>query len=891
MSRYENLKTICFAGVLSIGLAACGGGDDMTVPEQTPQMACEDADGRWNSDNTCTSAGELLVEGAESATDAAMAAVAALDEMSTDAEVNAAKALIASARAAQSAAASELTGGDAVTLDGRIRTIEMTLATTETAISAHREQNRMADVATARMNAMQSYMAADADATKAEAQADAAEQTASGTPGAMAAREAADAARTAATAAKAAHDGIMDEMTKAEADAQAAEAAAQAGHANAGYMTAKAENEDIQTTHGQIAENNRKAAVYDARMYGGEARDNALASATAARAAAGAAKTAYENAKAEHQRAMSARTNAEKAEAAMMAAQMAYMAADAAANDAHDAYMAAMAAVAGVMDDTSLMDANAARAAAEMQEGVAAGHLTTAMMGQTDAEGAESDAMMYADDHVVGLLEMANAEHIITAADPDANLDETELELIRKNVNAHIAMVNTAVKAANDDSTDPSHGGGTVTATWHYYGDLGTSGEVGGTGAEADTKPGEGLPAISVDPGGDGGDPVALRHAGPGELADDPDDDLTDNFGQGPGLGVFTHEKYISGLDTTTTEDLNDYNNQRVIVFTDLEQAEASVPAVTAAVQNAEVTASQVIEADPPNGVTGAEFDHDNNPDTDPLEGAFACASGANCSIEIGNDGEVTDISGYTFTSSGFPTAQVIVAAEPSTLDTTWLAFGVWLTETVVVDGTNTYAFGAFAGGGDAVEAADNIAQVTGDATYNGKAAGVHSTATAVDFFHADATLDAKFGTGAADAFGTITGTIHNIMAAGRLVDDIIELVVIDPGNQDPAQNITTDGGFAGRARMQNTGEQDSSGEDIYRYTGTWDGNFYNHIGTDNAATTDVMENERAPGSVAGTFGVGRADVTATMDVDETESYVGAFGAHCTGGATICNPN
>ena len=162
----------------------------------------------------------------------------------------------------------------------------------------------------------------------------------------------------------------------------------------------------------------------------------------------------------------------------------------------------------------------------------------------------------------------------------------------------------------------------------------------------------------------------------------------------------------------------------------------------------------------------------------------------------------------------------------------------------------------------------------------------MHSTATAVDFFHADATLNAKFGDEAAN--GTITGMIHNIMAAGRPVGDSIHLVVIDPGAENPAPNITTDGGFAGRARMGNTGEQDSSGEDIYRFTGTWDGNFYNHM-ADVETTTTVMENERAPGSVAGTFGVGRANAASTMDVDETESFVGAFGAHCTG--SNCNPH
>lgn len=195
---------------------------------------------------------------------------------------------------------------------------------------------------------------------------------------------------------------------------------------------------------------------------------------------------------------------------------------------------------------------------------------------------------------------------------------------------------------------------------------------------------------------------------------------------------------------------------------------------------------------------------------------------------------------------------------------------------------------GAFADGRAAVgDAGEPIAvtEVNGDATYRGKAAGVHSTATAVDFFHADATLNARFGDATAD--GTITGSIHNIKAAGRPVDGSIELVVSDPDAATPTPNIAADGEFAGQARMGNTGERDSNGRAIYRYTGTWDGAFYNHM-EDDADTTTVMESERGTGSVAGMFGVGRADSAATTDVDETESYVSALGAHCSG--SNCNP-
>ena len=372
------------------------------------------------------------------------------------------------------------------------------------------EEQRVMDVAAARMRAMASYEAADGDATKADMQAQEAETTAPGSPGATAARDAADAARAAATAAKAAHDAITDGMTKAQADAEAQKAADEAVKANAGYTTAKMENDDIQTTSSQIAENNRKRAVADARTYGGMAADSAKTLADDARDAADAAMTASDNANDEYERAKSARTNHVKAKEAADDALAAYMAADSAADDAHTAYEAAKAAVDGIMDDTSLEDANTARNTAEVQEGVARGHNTTAMTKQMEAETAETAAMNAANEHVVGLLMTANAVHIKTALDPDANRDETELDLIEKNRLAHVAAVNTAISTANADSpvaaspATPYHGGGTVTAIWHYYGDLGSdniisnAAAVTSDAANADTKPGEGLPAISV---------------------------------------------------------------------------------------------------------------------------------------------------------------------------------------------------------------------------------------------------------------------------------------------------------------------------------------------------------------------------------------------------------
>ena len=221
-----------------------------------------------------------------------------------------------------------------------------------------------------------------------------------------------------------------------DADAQAEEAAdASDATPTTGYVAAMEENDAIQTTGSQIAENNRQNAVAAARRYGGAAADNAMQSATDARAAANAAKSAHDDAMAEYTRAKSARTNSVKAKEYADAAGRSLRGSEFGGRKLRtSAYMAAKNAVDGVMDDTSLEDANTARDTAETQEGIAAGHLTTAMMqAEPTAEGAEMQATLYADDHVVGLLVMANAEHILTADDPDANLDETELALIRKN--------------------------------------------------------------------------------------------------------------------------------------------------------------------------------------------------------------------------------------------------------------------------------------------------------------------------------------------------------------------------------------------------------------------------------------------------------------------------
>jgi hypothetical protein len=115
MFREKPINRLCafaLAAVFALALAGCGGGggstatgDDVTMP--TPQETCEGAGGRWNADETCTSAGDLAAErmaaqraGVAMALEAAETAVGAVDNDSTDAEVSAADAAVAAARSA-----------------------------------------------------------------------------------------------------------------------------------------------------------------------------------------------------------------------------------------------------------------------------------------------------------------------------------------------------------------------------------------------------------------------------------------------------------------------------------------------------------------------------------------------------------------------------------------------------------------------------------------------------------------------------------------------------------------------------------------------------------------------------------------------------------------------
>ena len=176
--------------------------------------------------------------------------------------------------------------------------------------------------------------------------------------------------------------------------------------------------------------------------------------------------------------------------------------------------------------------------------------------------------------------------------------------------------------------------------------------------------------------------------------------------------------------------------------------------------------------------------------------------------------------------------------------DDNYLAGGIWVyapDEGDVGDPPGVYEFGAFATGGDPF--GRDIAALTGEATYEGNAAGVYSRSGGRrnEFFGADVTLTADFED------DQIDGRIHNFVDADG--DRLGGTPVLMLGNAD----LTNDNFFDGKTSMRYRGDE---------YDGTWGGQFYDdsHTNSDNH-----------PGVVAGTFG------GATSDGEK--SFVGAFGA------------
>ena len=725
-------------------------------------------------------------------------------------------------------------------------------------------QQKMADdaadeaqmLADARMKASE---AAGAARTAADAAKTAAEKIAglagADSEAAKTAKTLADEAEAAAVAAETARDNAAaDDTMSADAIAEQMTAMEEQGTAEARLATLTRMQNDAQVAHDTTAEQLEARDLADAKAATQKAADEVNSHYMAAKSKAEDARKQANIARAAARMATGSRTDYENADKYAKMAEAEAANAEAAAARAMQANADAMAANVAAMTAETSDEAEAQQDIAEAANVIATeAHTgdTGAGMAYMAARDAAEKAGGASEVHVLGLLQLMNG-HGLTGSAQDT----------------HLMTINEVLLQGLAGDTDNASAETTVMVTWRYHGDLGEGDIVGGTGAAADTKPGEGLLDIMVTPTG-------------GTLADltrdDPDTHGTDeqNFVEGPGLGVFA-EYHISGAPSDE-DDSNDNGRprSRVLVFTDKEQASGPSPA-----SNVEFTGlSPMVDRvgwDSTNSVY--HYDHDGNSRTANVPVDLVCAEGVTCNVSRDADEKVVTISGYTLSSrtaaASGEKGRFPVPATDEMEDSTYLAFGVWLQQ--ADDGT--YTFGAFDDGGTVVQSGGTPAAMVGKATYNGKAAGVHNTPDATNFFHADATLMANFDvvddSETAVAGGTITGRIHNIMSGGSSVSGDIHLGVTTGANPNNA-NIDGDGAFRGTAWMGTGSRHAVTNEVIYPYNGVWSGKFYNAA----PATTP----NAPPMSAAGTFGVTHTNMMGTMGDptdDEVSSFIGAFGAH-----------
>ena len=726
------------------------------------------------------------------------------------------------------------------------------------------ERQRMAAVNAARTAAMGSVETANTAASNADAAATRVEEIAAGTPAAISAREAADAAQEAANAAQAALAAITDNMTKDEADAQAGEAARQATAAQGSYMTASNIKDTTETNLGITQEENRKRDVAAAMKAANDAANAAEDAAEDADEAATAAETARDKAKEALDRATDALTDTTEAQKQYEAAKAAAMMARTAATNANTAYMAAKMAAAGIDAAGSTADAQTAQGTAEDEQGNAEDELETAEMQQGLAKDAEEAAVAAEGTHVLGLFKMANA-----VSETDMDDQAAAIKAVATAIGSAAGTAGTDVD--NDGST--TGGGTTTTATASWPGD---------TPDDPDTDDDESvMRPLSITVTRTSGSDLVFRT----KAAEEDDANTTEvdetvvTATMIDGLGDFTHGYSISDRGT------------HAIVFTDKVKGKTIAAAVTAiaarSVNNAAVQPGELAKVtSTANTITGVEWTPSGEP---ALTGTLSC-TGDSCSITLGPDGTVTAITGYTFTGSRAARAAADEVTVANSENADYLVFGFWLQEDsdTGTDG-NQPAFAAFFNGSSPTTS-DTYggAVVTGTAVYEGSATGVYTAGSSVDYFHADATLNADFGAIDTDAeksadtdstLGTITGMIHNIVAGGVAMSDAIHL-----NDLAGAGNISATGGFSGDARMGTRKVEvvDNVATVTYPYNGIWRGQFYNGT-ADDTDTADVNESHAAPGSAAGTFGVTGTDNMGTPDDDSDDvirSFVGAFGAH-----------
>ncbi len=254
-----------------------------------------------------------------------------------------------------------------------------------------------------------------------------------------------------------------------------------------------------------------------------------------------------------------------------------------------------------------------------------------------------------------------------------------------------------------------------------------------------------------------------------------------------------------------------------------------------------------IITGDVPSDGSDFEVTLNLNPEDNnvPVTAQIFCPAAVTdgCAISVDEDGKIVENNDYQYRT----TSETV-----KTADGDYLAWGMWVTGSVrdtlvgtTDDNTPDAAqAGAFAYGSNPF---DVPATLSGKATYNGVANGLYSAGGMVQYFDADATLEADFG-GATNVGGKISGSISGIKAAGVAIDGSLALERSD---------ITATGSFEGLT----DGVLGGNG-----FRGNYGGQVYGPDGRNAAAMVTTF-----PTTAAGTF--------SASTQDDKMSLIGAFGS------------
>ncbi len=481
------------------------------------------------------------------------------------------------------------------------------------------------------------------------------------------------------------------------------------------------------------------------------------------------------------------------------------------------AYMAAMAAVGGAVDPVAMSKAQMYAGMAKEASDAAAMAATSAMAMeyQMKAEMNRDMAMKAAGEAGLGLIMLANK--MLNSDDiENAELDGSTPPPAVSNAK----NVGAAIAAAGDaDSGDGTAG---------FTNQGGKSG-----GAEnADTQ--HTIAAVT--------DTVVAKHGASGSTFALNLTDARLLAGEMPSR--FQTKGGWEAQDLLLVDDTDATLKTHLVVSTDI-RATTKKDVYTQADADNDIVVDSVITGAVPNDGSDfvASYNSDPADNNAPRSGEIYCPSSvtAGCAISLDADGKVTTVSGYKISYAKTTTDDI---------DGDYLAWGMWVqasTRDSVPEAADIEAqAGAFAYGSQPFTV---VSGLKGTATYNGVANGLYSAGGMVQYFDADATLEANFG-GATntDPLATISGSVSNIMAAGQAVDGSLALMKSD---------IVAAGTFSGMT----DGVLGGNG-----FRGMYGGQMYGPAASNPRATATTF-----PTTAAGTF--------SASSQDDKMSILGAFGA------------